>query len=43
VLAGLGLNAVEFRTNQCVQQRIVNLRRPIIIIEQPIFLFQKVK
>jgi hypothetical protein len=43
VLAGLGLNAIEFRTNQFVQQRVVNLRRPVIIIEQPIFLFQKVK
>ena len=43
VLAGIGLNSVEFRTNQFVQTRVVNLRRPVIIIEQPIYLFQKVK
>jgi hypothetical protein len=43
VLAGIGLNSVEFRTNQFLQTRVVNLRRPVIIIEQPIYLFQKVK
>ena len=40
-MAGLGLNSVEIRTNQFVQHRTLNLRRPVIIIEQPTFVFQR--
>jgi hypothetical protein len=42
VIAGVATN-VQMHTNQFIQHRTTNLRRPIIIIEQPTFMFQRVR
>ena len=42
VIAGLGLNSVDIHSNQFVQHRAVTIRRRVIIIEQPIYVFQKI-
>ena len=41
-VAGLG-NAVEMFSSHFVQHRTTNLRRPIIIIEQPTFIYQRLR
>ena len=41
-MAGAG-NAVEIYSSHFVQHRTTNLRRPIIIIEQPTFVYQRLR
>ena len=43
VVAGLGLNNIEFHSNQFVQHRTTRISRPVVIIQQPTFIFQKVR
>ena len=43
VVAGLGLNNIEFHSNQFVQHRATRISRPVVIIQQPTFVFQKVR
>jgi hypothetical protein len=43
VIAGLGLNNSEYRSNQFVQHRTTRISRPVVIIQQPTFIFQKVR
>ena len=42
VFGGSGLNSIDIHSNQFVQHRTVNVRRPVIIIEQPIYVFQRI-
>jgi hypothetical protein len=42
-IAGMGLNSIQMHSNRFVQHRTVNLRRPVIIIEQPTFVFQRLR
>jgi len=42
VVAGLGLHSVDVHSNVFVQHRTTNLRRPVIILEQPVFVFQRI-
>ena len=42
VIAGLGLNNIDIHSNQFVQHRTVRINRPVVIIEQPIYLFQRI-
>jgi hypothetical protein len=43
VIAGLGLNNLEFHSNQFVQHRQTRISRPILIVQQPVYIFQKVR
>ena len=43
VIAGLGLNNVEYHSTQFVQHRSTRISRPVVIIQQPTFIFQKVR
>ena len=41
VIAGMGLNSVDVHNNQFVQHKTTSVRRPVIIIEQPQYVFQR--
>ena len=41
VIAGLGLNSVDVHTNVFAQHRTTNVRRPVNILEQPTYVFQR--
>ena len=41
VIAGMGPNSVNVHSNRFVQHRTTTVRRPVIIIEQPIYAFQR--
>ena len=43
VIEGLGLNSIDVFSNHVAQHRTVHLRRPVIIIEQAVFVFQRVR
>ena len=43
VIAGLGLNNVEFHSNQFIQHRQTRIARPVVIVQQPTYIFQKVR
>ena len=42
-IAGMGLNSIQMHSNRFVQHRTVNVRRPIIIVEQPTYVFQTLR
>ena len=42
-IAGMGLNSIDVHSNHFAQHRTVNLNRPVIIIEQPIFIIQRLR
>ena len=41
VIAGMGLSNIDVRSNRFAQRRTTNTRRPVIILEQPIYVFQR--
>ena len=43
VIAGMGLSRIDIHNNHFVRNSTVNLRRPIIIIEQPVYIFQRLR
>ena len=43
VIAGLGLNNLEFHCNQIIQHRQTRISRPVVIVQQPVYIFQKVR
>jgi len=43
VIAGLGLNNLEFHSNQIIQNRQTRISRPVVIVQQPVYIFQKVR
>ena len=40
-IAGMGLSNIDVHSNRFVQHRTTNTRRVVIIIEQPISVFQR--
>ena len=43
VIAGPGLSNLEFHSNQIIQNRRTLISRPVVVIQQPTFIFQKVR
>jgi len=43
VIAGLGLNNLEFHSNQIIQNRQTRISRPVVIVQQLVYIFQKVR
>ena len=41
VIAGMGLDSVDVHSNQFAQHKTTSARRPVIIIEQPQYVFQR--